>query len=145
MSYTLFIFFGEQNLENLSAAVHLTETIVGFHFSGAENNQARLLDISLEVCQRSSFLCDTEDMPFGDFQYQLELSTPVFRGELIHPIGLYLTREFSSRLNQRSMLCLAGVEFLGAIFEKGQLVTDRMGVLPKLHFCGPWQYCPESL
>ncbi|MBI4739161.1 hypothetical protein HY772_06415 [Candidatus Woesearchaeota archaeon] len=144
MSYEVYIFFGEQSLENLLDAVNLTEAITGLNFSKAECSEAKFLDIAFEVCPRSSFLKSTEETPYGDFQYQLELSCPVFKGNLIHPIGMNIAQEYSLILKQRSMMCLSGIEFLGAMFKKGQLVIDQMHLYPMLHSSDPWKYFPKN-
>src|SRR5437016_2540912 len=110
MSYDVCVFFGEENIGDLSVAIELTERLAGVKFPGAERNEAKLLDVSLEVHLRRPFLKDTTEMPFSNFKYQLEMSCSVAKGELIHPLGFYLARRYSAELGQQAMLCLAGVE-----------------------------------
>jgi len=140
MSYDVYVFFGERE-RDLAEAAEVTRLITGIEI--AEDDTTRLLGISLELQPRSLSLVDREGLPFSTFGYQLEMTCASQGGELIHQIGVYLAEQYSSRLKERSMLCLNGVEYLGAIFDKGRLVVDQMLLYSKIHYSGPWRYSPE--
>ena len=140
MSYDVVIFFGENGPENLSSAAEITERIVGQTFSVSESHSFSLFGMSFDLHQRAMFLRDERDMPFSAFRYQLDITCPISRLPLIHPIGLFMAEEYSKHLLERSMLCLAGVEFLGAVFNKGRMVDDRMSSYQHLYAGTGWRY-----
>jgi len=141
MSYDVFVFFSEHERTLLEAS-RLTESIIGIQIPTGDNPATYVLDVFLRLQHRYDGLVDREGLPFHDFCYQLEMTCASHGGHLIHQIGLYLATEYSRRLGERSMITLAGIELLGAVFEKGRIVVDHMSQHENAHHPRPWKYLP---
>lgn len=144
MSYDVAVFFGEKEPSDLTSAIEVTRQITGWTFTGTSSPPASLFGMTFDLHPRPPFLQDNAEMPFSAFSYQLDLACPTGRLSLIHPLGLFLTEEYSRRLAERAMLCLAGVEFLGAIFNHGRMTVDRMASHQNLYAGSRWRYQSED-
>lgn len=141
MSYEVNIFFGEDTDESLSEIAGYLKNFFGFEMKKSDSGY-ELYSFALEfdLTKRAGFLTDTEDMPFSVFKYQLSVTSRVSSMAIIHPVSLMITEVLSKNFKGRTMLCLSTMEFLGAIYEGGELKVDKMSEHPELYAGTGWNY-----
>lgn len=140
MSYEVSVFFREGGTEDDDTEVlEVAETIMGVRLPTLGKSRA-VFGVHLEIGRTALGLRDTADQPFSAFRYQGDLSCPGGRVGIIHPIALSLAERWSLHFGDRSMVCLNGVEYLGAMFQNGRLIADHMGRHQELYIGSRWRY-----
>lgn len=146
MSYDVTIFFGGPS-ELLSAeASDLVAACTGItlkaqEFGNPPMSWGRLLGLLVHLEPRPSFVREVGRQSVVELAFSLCLGVQAGSAcnDIIHPVAFHIARDLSRRLQERTVLCLAGIEFVGAVFEKGQLVLDQMD-LPSSPSVGRWRY-----
>ena len=144
MSYDITIFFSD-NVENVGIddVASTLNDILGLQLNQSDDSsrfESRVLGLEFELTTRKGFLRDEDDMEFSKYSYQLEITSRLAGGDIIHPIGYMIAETLSVNFSNSVMLCLSSVEFLGAIFEKGFACKNNMSDLGMFYKGTPWVY-----
>jgi hypothetical protein len=143
VSYDVSVFFREsRNDVDERSVLDVTERLAGIRLEGF-GLTARVLGVRVELWRRGPSLRDEPEKPYSAFSCQMDLGCSAGSIRLIHPIALFLAEAYSGEYRDRAMVCLNGVEFLGAIFERGRLVVDNMAKHQDLYIGSRWRYQPE--
>lgn len=141
MSYEVNIFFGENADESLSEIAGYLKNLFGFEMKKSDSRyELNSLALEFDLTKKASFLTDMEDMPFSVFRYQLSVTSRISSMAIIHPVSLMIAEVLSKNFKGRTMLCLSTMDFLGAIYEGGELKVDKMGEHPELYAGTGWSY-----
>lgn len=144
MSYEVNIFFGEKAGETLNDVAGLLKNLFGVEMlSAGSHYELNSLALEFDLSNRASFLTDMGEMPFSAFKYQLSITARGSSMSIIHPVGLMLSEILSKNYTGRSMMCLSTMDFLGAIYENGELVSDMMSEHPELYAGTGWSYAKQ--
>jgi hypothetical protein len=140
-SYEVNIFFGEKTDETLAEVAGYLVNLFGAGMNQNDTGfETRLLALEFDLSNRASFLTDMKEMPFSVFKFQLGITARVSSMTIIHPVALMISEILSKNFRGRVMLCLSTLEYLGAIYENGELAVDRMGEHPELYAGTSWAY-----
>lgn len=146
MSYDVTVFFGASAELSLAEVGRVVADTIGTSLSSVEVHgcllqRGSVLGMLVHLELRRSYLQELWGQTLSELRYQLTLTALAGSAshDVIHPVGLHLARALSWRLGGRTVFCLSGIEFLGAVFQGGSLVIDEMSKHAHLKV-GPWRY-----